>query len=330
MNDNVTYLQPAETPSIAPIVAADRAFSSAWQQGGLKFAPRLQEGLERYMRLIDGCRRRMAGNAQRLAAELTSDPLADIIDAMGAGDDLEFIGVAGETRDAVLRLLGKLSGNLASERHALAALPALDAAVDKQRLLKLQQNNTATRQQLAEEHVREASRAERMAKAIATLEANGLETRFGGVVPSLGDLQKLAAPGGEALVAAETLSKAVEELEVLLGDLIEGMRYAQLQRERRTVRERVTELASQLRQFDQAQLELSQKLAALDELPRLLELCQGWDGAISALCHSLESRQARIANQALANAGDIAALAQEFASLLAFIRTLLEQDRRAL
>ncbi len=329
MNDNVTYLQPSDAPQMEPILAANRAFTTAWQQGALKFAPVLQEGLERHMKLFDNCRRQLAGNAQRLVAELAGDPLADILDALGDDDGGELIGLAGETRDAVATLLGRLLAHLASERQALAALPALDGQGDQQRLLKQQQATSGTERQLTEEHGREAAKVESVLKAIATLEANGLQTRFGGVVPSLTDLQKLAAPGGEALVTAEVVTQAVEQLKVLLGDLIEGMRYEQLQRERRALQERLNGLARKLRELARARAELRSNLAALDDLPRLLELRAQWDSAINVLRLSLQARQTQIANHAMATASDVTSVVQAFAALLGFLRSLLEQDRRA-
>ncbi|MCE1116489.1 MULTISPECIES: alpha-xenorhabdolysin family binary toxin subunit B [Pseudomonas] len=329
MNDNVTYLQPSDAPQMEPILAANRAFTTAWQQGALKFAPVLQEGLERHMKLFDNCRRQLAGNAQRLVAELAGDPLADILDALGDDDGGELIGLAGETRDAVATLLGRLLAHLASERQALAALPALDGQGDQQRLLKQQQATSGTERQLTEEHGREAAKVESVLKAIATLEANGLQTRFGGVVPSLTDLQKLAAPGGEALVTAEVVTQAVEQLKVLLGDLIEGMRYEQLQRERRALQERLNGLARKLRELARARAELRSNLAALDDLPRLLELRAQWDSAINVLRLSLQARQTQIASHAMATASDVTSVVQAFAALLGFLRSLLEQDRRA-
>lgn len=328
MNDNVTYLQPSDVPQMQRILAANQAFTAAWQKGTFKFAPTLQEGLERHMKLFDGCRRQLAGNAQRLVAELASDPLADILDALGEDDDAELIGLAGETRDTVVSLFGRLLAHLESERQALVALPVLNGESNKQRLLKQRQATAATERQLAEEHGREAARAESVLKAIATLEANGLETRFGGVVPSLADLQKLAAPGGEAMVTAEAITQAVEQLKVVLGDLIEGMRYQQLQRERRALQERVNGLARQLRDMARAQAELQGNLAALDDLPQLLALRAEWDSEINALRHSLQGRHTQIVSHAMASVSDIASLAQAFAALLGFLRSLLEQDRR--
>lgn len=328
MNDNVTYLQPSDVPQMQRILAANQAFTAAWQKGTFKFAPTLQEGLERHMKLFDGCRRQLAGNAQRLVAELASDPLADILDALGEDDDAELIGLAGETRDTVVSLFGRLLAHLESERQALVALPVLNGESNKQRLLKQRQATAATERQLAEEHGREAARAESVLKAIATLEANGLETRFGGVVPSLADLQKLAAPGGEAMVTAEAITQAVEQLKVVLGDLIEGMRYQQLQRERRALQERVNGLARQLRDMARAQAELQGNLAALDDLPQLLALRAEWDSEINALRHLLQGRHTQIVSHAMASASDIASLAQAFAALLGFLRSLLEQDRR--
>lgn len=329
MNDNVTYLQPSDTPQMEPILAANRAFTAAWQQGALKFAPLLHEGLERHMKLFDNCRLQLARNAQRLVAELASDPLADILDAVGDDDCGELMGLAGETRDTAASLLGRLLAHLNSERQALAALPTLDGQGDKQRLLKQQQVSSGIERQLTEEHEREAARVEGVLKAIATLEANGLKTRFGGVVPSLADLQKLAVPGGEALVTAEVVTQAVEQLKVLLDDLIEGMHYEQLQRERRALQERLSALASKLRELARARAELQSNLAALDDLPRLLALRAQWDNAINVLRHSLQARQTQIASHAVATASDVASLAQVFAALLGFLRSLLEQDRRA-
>lgn len=329
MNDNVTYLQPSDAPQMERILAANHAFTTAWQQGALKFAPLLQEGLERHMKLFDSCRRQLAGNAQRLVAELASDPLADILDAFGDDDGGELIGLAGETRDTAATLLGRLLAQLTSEHRALAALPALDGQGDKQRLLKQHQTTLGTERQLTEEHGREAAKVEGVLKAIATLEANGLQTRFGGVVPSVADMQKLAVPGGEALVTAEVVTKAVEELKVLLGDLIEGMRYEQLQRERRALQERLSALAGKLRELARARAELQSNLAALDDLSRLLALRAEWDSAINVLRHSLQARQTQIASHAMATASDVASLTQVFAALLGFLRSLLEQDRRA-
>ncbi|HDS1734095.1 MULTISPECIES: alpha-xenorhabdolysin family binary toxin subunit B [Pseudomonas] len=328
MNDNVSVLHSNPTaPELGHALAATRSYTQAWQQGKFKSMPVIHESLERHMKLFINCGEQMARHAQRLVAEISSDPLRDILDALGGGDDDDLMGIADELLDTVKSLLEAQLSHLGKEQHALGALPAPAWASDEQRLLKQQQDLARLQVQLSEEHAREDQKKTAVEQAIATLEANGLQTRFEGVVPSLSDLSKLAAPGGEALVTAELVSKAVQQLQTLLGDVIEGMRYEQLHRERRLQRERVRALELQLQDITRGQATAQGNLAALALMPGLLEHRLGWVSAINVVRQALANFATRLGRHSARDAGEVRAMDALFKQLLSYQRQLLEQHR---
>lgn len=331
MNDKISVLPTrANPPELGNVLGATRGFTEAWQRGELKFQPVIHESLERHMKLFINCAEQMARNAQRVVAEISSEPLRDILDVLEEGDDEEMLAIAGEVAETVRSLLGTQVAHLGKEQQALGTLAALAWARDEQRLLKQQQDQASLHSQVSAEHDREKHNQATIEQAIATLEAHGLQTRFGGVVPSAQDLAKLAVPGGEAAAIADAVNKAVEQLQTLLGDAVEGMRYAQLQQERRAARERVAQLARHVREIDQRQLVSSAQLAALQTLPRLHEQRTEWDAGINAVRQALATFVPRIGSAAPSSVAQVQALDDIFKQLLAYQRKLLEQHRRGL
>lgn len=331
MNDKISVLHTrANPPELGSVLGATRSFTEAWQRGELKFQPVIHESLERHMKLFINCAEVMARNAQRVVAEIANDPLRDILDALEDGDDEDVLAIAGEVANTVKSLLATQVAHLGKEQQALATLAAPAWSRDEQRLLKQQQDQANLHTQVSAEHDREKHSQSAIEQAIATLEAQGLQTRFGGVVPSAQDLAKLAVPGAEAAAMADAVNTAVEQLQTLLGDVVEGMRYAQLQQERRAARERVANLARQVRELDQRQQVVSAQLAALLTMPRLHEQRIEWDAGINVVRQALANFVPRIGTAAPSNVAQVQALDDTFKQLLAYQRQLLEQHRRGL
>ncbi|MPS97362.1 MULTISPECIES: alpha-xenorhabdolysin family binary toxin subunit B [unclassified Pseudomonas] len=331
MNDNVHVLpMTADAPELGKVLAATRSYTEVWQKGQLKFSTPLQENLERHMRLFTHCIDQTVRKAQRLTAELDNEALSDMLASLGSGHDSDVLAIAAEERDTVKSRLADQISHLGRELQALATLPLLVGTADQERLNKQQQNLVRTHAQLVEEHDREQQNKETVEKAIATLEANGLQTRFGGVVPSLDDLGKLAVPGGETVVTVEAVSKAVEQLQTLLGDVVEGMRYTQLQQERRNIGERVRKLAVQVRELVQRQATVTQRLAALEMLPMLQEQRTDWASGMTVVRQALGNFHTHLERAPIGDGEQLRVLNGLFKQLLTYQRQLLEQHRRAL
>jgi hypothetical protein len=103
-----------------------------------------------------------------------------------------------------------------------------------------------------------------------------------------------------------------------------------LQQERRAARERVANLARQVRELDQRQQVVSAQLAALLTMPRLHEQRSEWDAGINVVRQALANFAPRIGTAAPSNVAQVQALDDTFKQLLAYQRQLLEQHRRGL
>ncbi|MBA1203412.1 alpha-xenorhabdolysin family binary toxin subunit B [Pseudomonas capeferrum] len=329
MTNKVTFLhaQP-ETLDLSKVLAATNAYTQVWQQGTFKFLPVLQESLERHMKLFLNCRQNMAHNALRVVAQLRSEPLRDLLEILQQeGDDPEILGIAQDTLDGILRKLREQVAHLACEQRALSSLPFYDATSGKTHLTGglVAQRESQRQVALLLEH--EQQKLTALEQSLTTLEANGIETRFEGVVPSLEQLSALAAPGGEVVVTAQAVSKAVEELKTLLGDLVEGMRYSQLQKERRSRRNRVRDLRKQLDEVSGAIKQGQNNLESLDALPELLERRNEWTSGLERVRVVLESFAGQFEQQRIQDREHVRQLDASLRELLAYEYELLNQER---
>lgn len=312
-------------PDLKGVLAAANDYTQAWQRGDLKFLPLLQENLERQMRLMNGIRDKLVHSGQQLNAQLSVRPLADIISALSNVDSDALIELAQEEAQRVLTRLSEQISLMRGEREALAASPVVDGAADKARLLKQQDNMGTRRTELAGEVERYKAALAKIENALAILEANGLQTRFNGIVPSVETLSALAASGGQAMVTAQVIGKAIESLEQALGDIVKGMQYGDLQNQAKTLRERARAEEQVLRDLDSKHRQVTNGLAALDTLPALVLRREQWDAGVAQLIQSLEQLYAAINTGRPNNAADVIALDSAFNRLFTFQKQMLAQ-----
>lgn len=329
MTDTITFLraQP-ETPDLSKVIAATHAYTRMWQQGTFKFLPLLQESLERHMKLLLNCNQNMTRNALRVVAELRPQPLRDLLDMLeDEGDDPEILSIAQETLDGMLKKLSEQVSHLVAEQRALASLPIYDVSASRNRLtnaMQAQQSNHGQMTALLESEQQQLAALE---QALATLEANGIETRFDGVVPSLEQLKTLAVPGGEAVAAAQAISKAVEELKTLIGDLVEGMRYSQLQSERRIKRSHVRDLRKQVDELARTVKQGQDNLNSLGAVPELEAHRGEWATGLNRVRAALEGFYAQFKHQRLQSGEHVRQIDASLQGLLAYEYELLNQNR---
>ena len=329
MNDISVLPTSTQTPDYGKVLAATKRYTQTWQRETFKFIPLLHESLARHMQLFIACRQGLARNAQRLIAELRNDPLRDILDALGEGEPDELLSLAQETLQDVRTKLAAQLAHARGEHRALAGLPVYDTTADRSRIQADLGRGEVSQRQLAALLEQHQEQLDSLEAAIRVFEENGLQTRFEGVIPSTEQLAKLAAPGGEALLTAEAIGKAIERLETLFGDLAKGMRFSQLLEERAARARQIGEVRQNLRQLSQRKAEQANWLETLATLPALLELRSDWASGMDRICIALENFHDRLQARTLASDADVRALQNELRALLTYQAALMQQDRDA-
>lgn len=327
MNDNVIYMTPAQQPELDRILATAVAFLRAWQEGRLKPMPLLHEALERHARLMKETSENLQADAQSLESKLNINPLDDIIEALAGFEDEELWSMAqGEIQEVLSRLARQVS-RLRAARTDLMALPVLDSTKDEARLSKLQTQLGIGQVELDAEIEVEKAKVEAVRAALQALEAIDVEVKFEGLVPTPEQLAALALPGGQAALLAEAATKALKDLEKIVGLLVSGQHYSQLQDERRRLADNLDSLGKQKLAQSKELTDCQQQLKALEGVPPLLTQRSEWDTAVNGLTLSLDTSLSELKGTTAKDVEGLQNIATQFNSLVAYQRSILDQIR---
>ncbi|AIR87873.1 alpha-xenorhabdolysin family binary toxin subunit B [Pseudomonas cremoricolorata] len=325
----ITQLHPeAPAADLTAMLEATRTHLQLWQRGTLKFVPSQQEILQRHVTLFRGAGDQLRATAQRLVAELSTDALTDILAAQEATEFEELLSLATDEASAVLRRLAAQIDLVRREQLALLALPLLDPNDSVQRVMSQRERNSTEQTALQGEITRLGEDLKVVEASINALVNNGLEIEFGGVVPSLETLNAFAAPGGEALLTVQAVSKAIEDLRNVLGDIIEGMRYGQLNDQAMRLRARIATDQERLREMRRRDGELADQLSVLEQFPQLSSLREAAAGDLARVLLGLQQLHAAIADVALTDRAGVAALDTAFNRLRTLEREIVTQLTR--
>ncbi|WMW07219.1 alpha-xenorhabdolysin family binary toxin subunit B [Pseudomonas entomophila] len=327
MNDNVIHMTPAQQPELDRILATAVAFLRAWQEGRLKPMPLLHEALERHAKLMKETSENLQADAQKLEAKLNINPLDDIIEALAGFEDEELWSMAhGEIQDVLTRLALQVS-RLRAARTDLLALPALDPTSDETRLSKRQTQLESGQVELDAEIKVEEGKLEAVRAALQALEAIEVEVKFEGLVPTPEQLAALALPGGEAALLAEAATKALKDLEKIVGLLVSGQHYSRLQDERRRLAGNLDSLKERQLAQSKELAECLRQLTALEGVPPLLAQRSDWSTAVNGLTLSLDTFLSELKGTTPQDVAGLQNIADLFNSLLAYQRSILGQIR---
>lgn len=306
----------AQTANILKMVQATRTYLRVWQEGNFKFLSLLQENLQRHKAVFGECQDQTLSMAQGVIAQLQPSGLVHIVEALAEEPSSELLALAEEEAQAVVASLDRQVALLTRESRAVDGLPLVEGAADKERLIDELANAESLAKGAAGDSARFKAELDVVQKAIDILQANGLQTRFGGTVPSLETLSALATPGGEAVVAVEVISQAIKDLQTLLGDIVIGMRYSELQRQAQLLRDRASEADEGIRNAGQKQKWLTSNIALLETLPALKQHREQWQAAAAHLIQTLEHHRAAVGSIGFEEAADVNTLDTAFNRLL--------------
>ncbi|WP_028695316.1 alpha-xenorhabdolysin family binary toxin subunit B [Pseudomonas cremoricolorata] len=310
---------------LKPMRTARALFITAWQEGDFKFLSYLQENLQRHVRLLDQAHQQVSFIAQGKIASLSTSGLNRVIEQLERKPIPSAFSYARKRQRDAVSSLQKQIDLLRDERNALDTLPALNSALEKQRLLEEKDRVESLRAGATEDVARYSAELERVEKAIAALEQSGLQTRFGNVVPSLDALSALMVPGGEYAAAAKIATDALKDLQTLLGDVLVGMQYGQLHEHAKAMRRRAQTEQEQVRRFDRRSNELTGQLDKMDTLHTLEQMREQWGAGAEHLLTGLQRLNQDISRLALDDVEAVKALAAAFRQLLAVQQRLVAE-----
>lgn len=327
MNDNVIYMTPAQQPELDRILATAVAFLRAWQEGRLKPMPLLHEALEQHARLMKAASENLQADAQSLESKLKTNPLNDIIDALAKFEDEELWSMAHDEIQEVVSRLARQVSNLRVASTDLMALPMLNSTNDEARLSRLQTQLESSQVTLDAEIEVDQGKLEAVQAALRALEAIEVEVKFEGLVPPPEQLAALALPGGKAALLAEAVTKALKDLEKIVGLLVSGQHYSKLQDERRRLADSLASLNGQKLAKSKELAECLRQLAALEGVPPLLTQRSEWSTAVNGLTLSLDTFLSELKGTTPQDVEGLQNIAVMFNSLLAYQRSILDQVR---
>lgn len=323
MNDNVSYLSGGQMPDVHAMSTAVHAFLDAFQKQKLAFQPTLHDGVERHARLLDENQRKLKLGLQALLAQLSEAPLRFILDELETGDDGDLFSLAQELRDDVLKPLTQVITLLKADRDGFSALPALDASRERSRLEKTEKilrEATGHLSQLLED---EQTKRAALSAAIEALEAKEVNLDLSGLVPTSDQLSALAVPGAEAKLALDAAIQAMKDLEKIMGSIIEGIRYSELQDCRREVTRRVADLEREISDKTRQIKEVEHQQKMLDVVPELLGYAAGWLSSVQAIIRSMEALFIKLKGSSASNVQGVKDLDAVFAEILNYGKGLL-------
>lgn len=325
MRDNISYMSGAAVPNVKEMIEAARFYMSTWQQGDLAFQAQLQEVLARHNQLLDKAQQVTGKDARNVVALISGSVLEPLLEELANDADEEVLQLGAELRDDVSQSLSVFTDHLRGSRAALSSLPLLEGKKDESRLAAQKQSLLAAQDLLAIEVEVEQEKLRSIVAVINALEAKELKLDLGNLVPTSEQLAAMSIPGGEAKVAMDTAAKAMEELEKILGNLLEGMRYSELQAQRRDINSKLQGLQADAKTNARAIADIEKNLQALQVLPDLLEHRQCWLEDSQKLVLALEAQVGRLRGCKVNTVQDIESLAGNFEELKAYYNSLLSQ-----
>ncbi|MDD2047856.1 alpha-xenorhabdolysin family binary toxin subunit B [Pseudomonas putida] len=335
MNDNVIALHAAlQTPDMAKVLAAASAYSGFWERRTFDFLPLLHTSVERHYKGFLTYVEELAKNAEVLAVGIKSENievlLKDLQASGGAPDEEEFLleeiqRSAGNIRKKVDVLLVGVK----SATQSIASLPVYDPNRDRRNYLEAQQQLDSNLQTLTTRLTGKRNELAELEKALQVFEANGIEKQFEGKLPTVEQVQAMVATGATTAGAALAIEQAMEALNKLMGGIQEGMRYSQLQSQRRALRDQVNEMVAEQRDREQRANQLQGYLKALSEYAPLIEKRLEWLAEKNQIRVKLETVRNQLSSLKLQGIESAQLLNKLLVALIAYVRHVVDEYKKA-
>jgi len=335
MSDNVIALHTdLKTPDMAKVLAAATAYSAFWERRTFDFLPLLHTSIERHYKGFLKYVEELAKNSEILAVGIKSESietlLRDLQKAMGDPDEAAFlleeiqasVGSIGKKLDVVL-------AGVANATKSISSLPVYDPSSDRTNYLEAQQQLASGLRAQTDVLTSKRNELAELEKAIEVFEANEVEKLFEGKLPTVEQVQAMAAAGATTAGAAIAVEQAVEVLNKLMGGIQQGMRYSQLQDQRRALREQVNERVAQQRVQEQRANQLQSYLKALSEYTPLIETRLEWLAEKNQIRVKLEAVRNQLRSLKLKSIESVQSLNNLLVALVAYVRHVVGEFKKA-
>ncbi|MFK8332539.1 alpha-xenorhabdolysin family binary toxin subunit B [Pseudomonas sp. BJa5] len=336
MSNNVIALNtPLNVPDMNKILTAASTYSRFWEKRTFEFLPLLHVSVERHYQGFIKYVEALAKNAEVLAVGIKSENielfLNDLREGMGAPDEEEFLlEEIQRSANNIGKKLDVLLAGVQSATKSIASLPVYQVDRDRSGYLEAQERLASRLQAL--HHARRSKEDELSAleNAIDVLEANGIEKLHAGKLPTVAQLQALVAQGATSAGAAIAIEQALEALSKLLGGLQDGMRYSQLQDQRRTLQTQVGELRAEQREQEQRAQQINSYLESLSAYAPLIEKRVEWLAEKHQIYVQLQAERNKLRNIKLNGTECVQALQQLLMALLTYVKHIVDKYRATL
>lgn len=335
MNNNVTALHTAlQTPDMAKVLAAASAYSGFWERRTFDFLPLLHTSVERHYKGFLTYVEELAKNSEILAVGINSENieilLKDLQASMGEPDEEEFLleeiqrsaGNIGKKLDVML-------AGLETATKSIASLPVYDPNSDRRNYLEAQEQLASSLQALTNMLTSKRNELAELEKALEVLEANEIEKQFEGKLPTVEQVQAMVVTGATTAGAALAVEQAVEALNKLMGGLQDGMRYSQLQDQRRALRAQVNEMVEDQREREQRANQLHSYLMALSEYAPLIEKRLEWLAEKNLIRVQLEAVRNQLGSLKLKDIESAQSLNKLLVALITYVRHVVDAFKKA-
>ncbi|MNJ40225.1 hypothetical protein D3C77_351150 [compost metagenome] len=212
---------------------------------------------------------------------------------------------------------------------SIASLPVYDANRDHTNYLEAQQQLASSLQALTTMLTSKQDELAALEKAIEVFEANGVEKLFEGKLPTVEQIQAMVATGATTAGAALAVEQAVEALNKVVGGIQEGMRYSQLQDQRRALRAQVNEMVAEQRTREQRANQLESYLKELSEYAPLIEKRQEWLAEKNQIRVQLETVRKQLNSLKFEDLESAQLFNKLLVALVAYARHVVEAFKKA-
>jgi len=315
MNQTIMNMPAAwADPGIDRIAKAGNDYLRAWQQQQFAFLPVLHESIERHARFFTGNVEAFNRNAGHVRAAINASDLALIAQEISEDDDpLDIADYLEVAQDAIGGIAAKLRDqvqHLQQVEREVVGLSVYDVSRDRARYGNELDKLARDRQIQADELAARQADLERLDEAIKVLEDGRVEELFLGSLPSAQELQaaaSLIAAGGVSVAAVES---ALNRISQIIGAAMEGMRYAAVLDQRRTLNRRLADMQVALRTLEQRRQQTETWCARLDEYPQLTAHREQGLAAFTRLVDQLQPVWRQLAGFKVTSVRDLEAVQQ--------------------
>ncbi|WP_442112483.1 alpha-xenorhabdolysin family binary toxin subunit B [Pseudomonas sp. NUPR-001] len=335
MNDNVAVLNTAlQKPDMTKVLAAASAYAAFWEKNTFEFLPLLHTSIERhykgFVKYFDDFSKLAGDLATSIKSERVEESLSALQGAAIDQDERDFYfeevqraaGVIGKKLDVLLV-------SVEDSTTSIASLPVYDVERDRVNYAQTHERLNNALQLLDSTLASKRNELAELEKAIAVLEANGIESQFEGQLPSVEQIQGLVTQGATTAGAAIAIEQALEAVNKILGGLQDGLRYSQLQDQRRALQAHVQDMVVQQREQQQLERQARSNIEALEAYLPLVAMRAEWLAEKSKIYIQIKNERNKLGAISLNDVEHVQALIRLLLGLVEYAQHIVSVYREA-